>query len=431
MGIRIYKKAFVIADDFTGANDTVAQFSKVGYRCVVIAEATSCLREMIQRYDVVGINTNSRSLHPSEAYEKVLKMVKEIVSVLSGLGYQLDEVLIYKKIDSTLRGNIREEIKAIYEEINPDLIVFAPAYPKQKRITIKGVHLLNNIPVDKTYFGRDIQTPVRSSYIPSYFSRDFGDKYRHIDLDELRSLQSFDVCSYRLISSDIENDQDLSKLIAIVNKCEGARRVIWIGSAGLAEHLIYFAMISPSHRKPVFMCIGSANDVMRKQIIKLINTGGNHIFIALDIERLIKNFNDEYRDVIGKIMENCNTKPLSIILASAFYDEQIRQGEKIAKELGIDKIALGELIMDYLGRLCSSLIKDIEMGRLSGVFLSGGDTALAIVKHLGFETLEVVGEIEPGLPLLKIANTELKFATKAGGFGDEWTLIRVLYRLIS
>jgi uncharacterized protein YgbK (DUF1537 family) len=42
---------------------------------------------------------------------------------------------------------------------------------------------------------------------------------------------------------------------------------------------------------------------------------------------------------------------------------------------------------------------------------------------------EIVGEIEPGLPLLRVRGSNLKFATKAGGFGDKWTLIRVAYRL--
>jgi uncharacterized protein YgbK (DUF1537 family) len=36
-----------------------------------------------------------------------------------------------------------------------------------------------------------------------------------------------------------------------------------------------------------------------------------------------------------------------------------------------------------------------------------------------------------GLPLLKVSGSNIKLVTKAGGFGDEWTLLRVIHRLSS
>jgi uncharacterized protein YgbK (DUF1537 family) len=49
------------------------------------------------------------------------------------------------------------------------------------------------------------------------------------------------------------------------------------------------------------------------------------------------------------------------------------------------------------------------------------------VKELGAGVLEVEGEIEPGLPILKYK--DLNLVTKAGGFGDEETLAKAVLRL--
>ncbi|MEM3974862.1 MAG: hypothetical protein QW320_10885 [Ignisphaera sp.] len=41
--------------------------------------------------------------------------------------------------------------------------------------------------------------------------------------------------------------------------------------------------------------------------------------------------------------------------------------------------------------------------------------------------LEVVGEVEPGVPLLR--SGDLYIVTKAGGFGKDSTIIRIVARL--
>jgi uncharacterized protein YgbK (DUF1537 family) len=56
--------------------------------------------------------------------------------------------------------------------------------------------------------------------------------------------------------------------------------------------------------------------------------------------------------------------------------------------------------------------------------LSGGATAQVILQHLGISTLDLLGEIQPGLPLARAGG--LTVATKSGGFGDPETLLRLL-----
>ena len=59
-----------------------------------------------------------------------------------------------------------------------------------------------------------------------------------------------------------------------------------------------------------------------------------------------------------------------------------------------------------------------------GLVLTGGATARAVLEILGIDTLHVSGEIEPGVPwALTTGDTrDISVVTKAGGFGDEFTL---------
>ncbi len=62
----------------------------------------------------------------------------------------------------------------------------------------------------------------------------------------------------------------------------------------------------------------------------------------------------------------------------------------------------------------------------AALVLTGGDTARAVLDGLGIEQLEVQGELEPGVCLSRSGPGGPVIVTKAGGFGDSRSLVRVL-----
>jgi uncharacterized protein YgbK (DUF1537 family) len=61
---------------------------------------------------------------------------------------------------------------------------------------------------------------------------------------------------------------------------------------------------------------------------------------------------------------------------------------------------------------------------------TGGETAAALLTRLGVHGLQLVDEIEPGIPLgLTLGEVSVPVVTKAGGFGNEECLKRILARL--
>ena len=76
-------------------------------------------------------------------------------------------------------------------------------------------------------------------------------------------------------------------------------------------------------------------------------------------------------------------------------------------------------------RLADAARARIERVRPGAILLTGGETAIAVLRALGAGGLRLTGELEPGLALGTLAGGPfdgLVVMTKAGGFGDADTL---------
>jgi uncharacterized protein YgbK (DUF1537 family) len=68
---------------------------------------------------------------------------------------------------------------------------------------------------------------------------------------------------------------------------------------------------------------------------------------------------------------------------------------------------------------------------VGGLILTGGDTARAVCRQLGARGLELLAEVEPGVPLGRlVGRTRLLAVTKAGAFGSEQALVRAREQLL-
>ncbi|MBW7460650.1 four-carbon acid sugar kinase family protein, partial [Paenibacillus sepulcri] len=117
----------MIADDLTGANDSGVQLAASGYSASVLFRLDE---EAPGSVDAVVLNTDSRADSPQTAYAKVRNAADYVSRLSAGI--------VYKKLDSTLRGNIGAELDAVYDAFKPDFIVLAPAYPGNGRTTENG-----------------------------------------------------------------------------------------------------------------------------------------------------------------------------------------------------------------------------------------------------------------------------------------------------
>ena len=90
----------------------------------------------------------------------------------------------YKKIDSTLRGNIAVETLAMLDAIGYDAAVIAPAFIREGRITIGGYQLLKGVPIERTDAARDSYAPIYDSYIPDILKKQVNESFYVIQLQQ-------------------------------------------------------------------------------------------------------------------------------------------------------------------------------------------------------------------------------------------------------
>ena len=108
----------VIADDFTGACDTGLQFTRGGFatRVFLTPEGVGAADA-----EIAVVDTESRNVDPDAAAQRVRQWTAALAT--------LKDCLWYKKVDSTLRGPIGAEVKALMEGGGFELCLMAPALP--------------------------------------------------------------------------------------------------------------------------------------------------------------------------------------------------------------------------------------------------------------------------------------------------------------
>ena len=388
-------KFLIIADDFTGACDTGVQLRKRGIKTDVIFEFT----DIEDKEKSIVIDTESRGLSPEEAYRNVELKIKYV--------FKNDFNYVFKKVDSTLRGNIASEIRAVDKYYNADLIIFAPAYPDSKRTTIGGIQRINGIPITETEIAKDPMKPVEIDNINQILKEKFNEQVTHVYLKEIRE-NKIDLSKGRIFTFDSGTNEDL---ISIVRKIISySKKVLWVGSAGLADSILKVKMPT----KPSIAVIGSVSEVSRKQLHYAKSKGIN--IINVDIESILKS-----KDTV-KIVEDALEKidkGLDVIIASAYDRKAYERAIKTGEVLGYSGEDVSIFTRNVLAEITEKLIKQNE---ISGLFLTGGDTAIGVIKKLGISSASIKQELMTGIPLMTLYGGRyhgLNVITKAGAFGEE------------
>lgn len=411
----------IIADDLTGANDTGVQFAKYGLRThVVISAAGSSI--LPDDADVIVMNTDSRGLNPQSAYDRVAQAACLLRS--SSIP------VIYKKIDSTLRGNLGAEIDAVLDVFDFDCAVVAPAFPRIGRITVGGYHLLNQIPLQMTEIAQDPKSPVTDSRLVALLTSQSRYAVGHIPLTEVLAggaaiQQDLHACvrrGERLIAFDATSEEHLDTIARTVQQSD--LRVLWVGSAGLAEFLPAIYQLPSDrcgHRQesgglPVLVVAGSISSVTAAQIAVFL-TLPETALVTVDGTGIVNDAAAEVARCVECAREHLMRR-YHVAIVSSTGRESVEAACAVGEQRGLGPAAVSDFIADNLGKITRELV---DTG-VEGVFMTGGDTAVRVCTALGAGCMEVCSEVAPGIPFGRLSSgpyAGLKVVTKAGAFGDK------------
>jgi uncharacterized protein YgbK (DUF1537 family) len=144
-------RVLALADDLTGALEVGASFAGEGISSTVTTDATfECLDP------VIVIDTETRHLAPEAAAAKVQQALRA--------AHHASVRLIFKKTDSTLRGNIQAELETL-AGFYGTRVLYAPAYPAMGRTVKQGRLYVNGIPLEQSSFATDPLNPVTDSRV--------------------------------------------------------------------------------------------------------------------------------------------------------------------------------------------------------------------------------------------------------------------------
>ena len=398
----------LIADDLTGAMDSGLQFGKRGLRTLV---ALSPAR--LPEAEVLVVDTDTREARATEAYRRVGEVARALGARPAPAGR------LYKKVDSTMRGNVGYELRALLEALRPRAIVVAPAFPRGGRTTRDGVQRVDGLPLELTPFAHDPRWPMRESHLPTLLLAQAGREVGHVGLAEVERgaaalARALDARPEPLIVADALTGEHLTAIAAAVV----ALGEEWLpcGSAGLAEHwadALGLAARPPAPHPapgagPVLVVAGSRNNVTVAQLRRAIAERALPC-VAVDPHAWWDPAGEARRlaaECLGPLRAGRD-----VVLASSLAPLVPGRGGAVAALMG------------------AAVAEAAAGAALGGLFVTGGDIAVAACRALGAEALAIEHEVQPGVPGGRLAGGAadgLRVVTKAGGFGDERALVDAL-----
>lgn len=422
----------IISDDLTGGADTGVKFCQNGLKTLLVTYRGGRRIDFAQyaAADALVINTDSRALPPASASA----LIGELLETYDRAIFPV----IYKKIDSTLRGNIGPETDAILRAAKIPLAFLTPALPRQGRILSGGIMTIGGRPLALTEFARDAVSPVTESHIGRLIQRQSSNQVGLIEHADVSSgsvhltaaIEREQLSGSRIVIFDAVRQSDLARIAeAAMNMADIP---LLVGSGGLAEEVARNVSLAgepgaepqPRRRGPfkhIFIVSGSASGVTHEQLKRLEKDAGVPCF---EMGRSFFLTGGTENPEAG---DSFSSRAAAALIAGRCA---VKIGPERLPETSPDLSPMHAEIIKRLGSMVISVLKNRELDPKGiALVLTGGETAMGVLNALGVDGVEIEREILDGIVMSRPAGKpweDLTVVTKAGGFGKEDALEKIL-----
>ena len=416
-------KIGVVADDLTGAMDTAGAFASRGLRSRVLTRQSHSKSPALT-VDVLCINTQTRSMVPALARAPVADATKALRS--QGFGR------IYKKIDSTLRGNVAAECASVIKAADATVAIVCPAFPRMGRTVIRGRLMVHGSPLSRNQGGDDSRSVPASDSLVELLREEGEVEPGLVAISTVRQGSAAIEAEIRklidrgrnAIAVDAETEDHLASIVAAGRAA--STEWLMVGSAGLAYALAddadaaESAPMSPaSGQGPVLIVAGSAHESTRAQL-SILERGKLVTSVPMSARTTLASRESRAAhaaEVVGAVGELLRTGRHVALFWSDGSDETGPAGTSAAD---------AAILTSFAGLVVYGALR---AARVTGLVVAGGDTAFDVLRSLGASSVDVLGEVDTGVPYGVVNEgiaRGITLVTKAGGFGDSLTLARAL-----
>jgi uncharacterized protein YgbK (DUF1537 family) len=403
----------IVADDLTGAADAGVEFAQAGWRTRTLGQGWQPADLQQARADgiqVIVIDTQSRGCAPVAAAARVQAAAAQLADA--------GAAIIFKKIDSTLRGPLGAELDALLDALDAGpaagsvLAVVCPAFPAAGRTLRDGVLYAHDVPVAQSAAGRDPVTPVTESHLPTLLR---GGARRPVlacppppragAAGDLAADWRARLPQGGCVVVDAQDEEDLARIAGAA--LADPAGLLLVGSAGLAQPLAAALARTPSRKGPGEAWLGESTlapswkETPRGPV--LVVCGSLHPAARAQLRALPAQLAPAAFTLLAT-----PDQPLPNTAPPKAASQQAAQ-------------ALAQTARAWL-----------QTHAAAGLVVTGGDTLASLLAALNARGIDLERALAPGVPVGRLAGgpwAGLPVVSKAGGFGAADTLVQAVRHL--
>ena len=423
----------IVADDLSGAAECAshALLRVPRSRVVLVADSTTLREPPLGLPDaVVTVDTDSRRLGAPDA----VRAVRAAATLVVGAP------VVVKKVDSLLRGHLAAEVAALADELGRTPVV-AVANPGLGRVVREGVLHVGGTPLHETDLWAVESTPAPSRVAEALHPLPTVLVPHAIVLRGIPAVTAAlaDAAGAGLVAvCDAVTDADLDVVhaAAVAASAGQGRAALLVGSGALADAAVRalppFERRGPrmegsatetrpaEHRGPeVAQSVGSTRSMQSAQSVLFV-------------------LGTRAPGVTAQIAQIAQLSPYAaatlLLQPDALLGDRARQQLIALPRHGVVVLALDPDAEADPSRSCAlteALAAAVAplLDGYDAAFLSGGETARAVLDRLRVESLDVVDEVEPGTVVSRRSGGRI-VVTRPGSFGGPSSLVRVAEHLL-
>ncbi|MGN8216077.1 four-carbon acid sugar kinase family protein [Halococcus salifodinae] len=446
------RRVLVVADDLTGAIDAGHEFAARGRRTTVRVgggdEPTGDAAETSpDGTPVTVVDTDSRYDDADAARASVTAAVRGTVAADP-------DAVVYKKVDSTLRGNVAAEVTAARDATGRPLALVAPAFPANGRLTAEGHHLIDGAPVTATAAGDDAKAPA-TSHLPRLLAEsDEGrdrvsapcdavprvaaatvargpdavvERLTALNASGARDEPSSAAATGSLVACDAVHDDHLAALAAGADPGS----TVFAGSGGLARHVPLpeggpqppTVEPTPAVDRRALAVVGSVAPATLNQVSRVPDDR----VVRLDAAAAVRDPEAAANHAAAACLDRLEASGRALVTAATERDD-VAAASETGRAAGLRPDDVGDRVAAALSTTAGAVWRDDDPPTDS--LLTGGAVARASLDALGAAAVAPTGrKLDAGVPVGVVRGgvaDGTPLVTKAGAFGGDGVIANYL-----
>lgn len=370
----------VVADDFTGA----AELAAIGLQAGLHTTLTTTV-DVHSEAQLMVVATDTRSMSRTDAVTQVTKITGEVL--------KLQPALIFKKVDSVLRGHVLPELLVQQQMLQQGRVLLVTANPHLGRRIYNGAYFLHNRPIHESSFAADPEFPITSSSIAVMLGPMAGNAVQVVPVGQVTPGSG-------IIVGEVQRQEHLDHWAKV-----GVNDRLVAGAAGFFSALLQqkgWVIGSVNEaiiglEQPVLYVSGTAFGKSQQAVAAIHEQGGPVAYLPPELATGSTNKDELLSSWCSRVITLLTTHRQAIVAVAP---------------------GGGYLNAEHLRNLTAELVaRVVKQHTPKELVIEGGSTAAACFNRLHYTSFLPTNELAPGVIRMQpVANRRMHITVKPGSY---------------